>query len=67
MKDYGLIAREKRQRLELSQKEVAKKAGCHPRTVRAFENDEHKIGLDYVIAIYKVLGLKLVVEGEKNE
>ena len=55
MKDYGLIAREKRQRLELSQKEVAKKAGCHPRTVRAFENDEHKIGLDYVIAIYKVL------------
>jgi len=61
--NYGLIARERRQQLGLSQRQVAKKSGCDPRTVRAFENGERGLGMDYVVAIYKTLGLRLEVKG----
>ena len=64
--NYSLTARRRRQQLGLSQREVAERTGCHKRTVRAFEHNEHQIGFDYVLAIYKALGLKLVVEAEKG-
>lgn len=66
MNDFGAIARARRQELGLLQREVAEMIGCDRQTVEAFEHNQRCVGIDYVLAIYKVLGLRLVVERVKK-
>ena len=65
MTNLSTIVLERRLQLGLSQRQVAKKSGCCPRTVRAIEKNERGIGFDYVVSILKALGLRLKVEEMK--
>lgn len=64
MNDFGAIAKARRQELGLTQREVGNRACCDKSTVKAFENNTRTIRLDYVLSIYKVLGLTLEVKDE---
>ena len=60
--DLGTIARERREYLGLSQRKLAEKSGYSLDTINAFENDRRQVGIDTVLDIFNVLGLKLVVK-----
>ena len=62
MIDFGAIARTQRQKLGLSQQEVADMAVCHRETVSIFENNIRSVGIDIVQSIFNVLGLELTVK-----
>lgn len=59
IKDYGKIARAKRKKLGLTQKQVAKMAGCHTHTITMFELNKRVIGFDIVLDIFDALGLQI--------
>lgn len=60
--DLGTIARTRREELGLLQKQVADMACCDRTTVRDFENNKRNVGIDHILSIFGVLGLKVVVE-----
>lgn len=60
--DLGTIARTRREELGLLQKQVADMACCDRTTVRDFENNKRNVGIDHILSIFGVLGLRLVVE-----
>lgn len=62
MIDFGAIARTQRQKLGLSQQQVADKAFCHRETVCVFENNVRSVGIDIVQNIFNVLGFELTVK-----
>lgn len=62
MIDIGAIAKGKRQELGLSQQQVADMACVDKGTVKAFEGNKRSVGLDHILSIFGVLGLKLTVE-----
>lgn len=65
MVNFGAIARKRRQKLGLLQREVADRACCCQSTVKAFESSKRGIGMDNVLSIFGALGLKIVVEEDK--
>lgn len=60
--DIGAIAKDKREKLGLTQQQVADKACVDKGTVKAFEGNKRSVGLDHILSIFDVLGLKIVVE-----
>lgn len=65
--DLGTIARERRQEMGLTRRQVGDMACCSESTVKAFENCKRGIGMDFVLSIYGALGLKIVVEEEERK
>ena len=60
--DLGAIAKDKREKLGLTQQQVADKACVDKGTVKAFEGNKRSVGLDHILSIFDVLGLRLTVE-----
>lgn len=67
MVDIGAIAKDKRQELGLSQQQVADMACVDKGTVKAFEGNKRSVGLDHILSIFGVLGLKIVVEDDNGK
>ena len=62
-RNAGRIARDRRRRLGITQRELAQRAGVSERTIYSFELGEKPgIHLSKVLAIYEALGLVLKVE-----
>jgi transcriptional regulator with XRE-family HTH domain len=55
---FGQIVREARERLELSQEDLAERAGLHRNAISFFERGERSPSLDSIIAIAKGLDIK---------
>lgn len=62
MIDIGAIAKSRRQELGLTQRQVADVACVDKGTVKAFEGNKRSVGLDHILSIFGVLGLRLTVE-----
>lgn len=61
--DFGAIAKEKRQQLGLTLKQVADKACCSFQTVWETENNKRNAKMDTLLSIYQVLGIEIEVKG----
>lgn len=62
-RNAGKYARERRKELGMTQRELAEKSGVSERTIYSFELGEKPgMHLNKLLAIYRALGLSLVVE-----
>ena len=61
--DFGLIIRDRRRELKLSQTELARKAGVGRQWVVAIERGKPRAELGLVLRTSSALGLRLTVDG----
>jgi len=60
-KQFGENVRRRRQRLQLSQEELADKAGLHRTYIGSIERGERNVSLDNIVRIAEALGMKPAV------
>ena len=65
--NLGSIVKSRRLNLGITQTQLAEKSGYSLDTINAFENDRRNVGIDTVLDIFNVLGLKLVVKEEEGD
>lgn len=64
--DFGAIAKERRLQLGLTRRDVADNALCSISTILNFEQHGRAIRTDILQDIFKVLGLRILVEEDNS-
>jgi len=60
-KDLAALVKEERKKNRLSRRKLAEEVGINDETIRRFEDGETQIGLNSLIRILRVLGLKILI------
>jgi HTH-type transcriptional regulator/antitoxin HipB len=64
--DLGSLIRERRRKLGLDQQELARRAGVSRLWLSQVERGKPRAALDLVLRTLQVLGVRLLVEGERQ-